>query len=249
MVMKDISAIDKLERAVREDPTVLPDVGDRLEAQLESDDKDERMDAGRALRAAAEHDPELVVPYEETLVGFLSTENDSLRLSGAIGVAEIAAIAPDRTRKAVPQLIHVLEGTVAPSIEEAVIRALTRVGMETPEAVAAVDPILAERLPDATLPTQTVITKSFLDVVLEDPQLFEETTAAYVTLLEADSETVARFAAEAIAAVAETEPTAVTTPDRVLERIEELEAKYETDPRPSVGAEIETAAKTLRNAL
>lgn len=246
MVMKDISAIDDLERGVREDPTVLPEVADRVYDQLDSDDRAERMDAGRALRAAADHDPELAEPFRDALVDLLDAENDSLRLSGAIGVAQIAAVAPEDVADAVPALVDVLEGTAAPSIEEGVIRALTRLGMYDPALVADADPVLADRLLEATFPVQTVITRSFIGAVVESPSLFPETIDAYATLLEREDGARARFAADALARVASADPSALPEPERVLGAVERLEAKFDADPRHGVGDDVKEAARTLR---
>jgi hypothetical protein len=248
MAMKDISALDELERAVREAPELITDAHDRIDEQLESGSRAKRMDAGRALRAAAEYDAELVVPYEETLVGFLSTENDSLRLSGALGVAELAAVDPESHRKTVPALVETLETTAAPAIEEAVLRALTRVGMSTPEAVATADPVVAGRLPEATRPTQTSITKSFVGVVREEPTLFEETITAYADAVEAESEPIPRFAAEALATVASADPSALPTPERVMRRVEALAGTFDADPRPWVGRDVRAAVRALGRA-
>jgi len=189
--MDDSISLGELERIVRDNPTALSMIGDLIETQLASDDPNEVMDAGRALRVAADEEPELVVPYEETFVEFLTTENDSLQLSGAIGIAEIASIEPDRIRTAAPQLIDVFAETNAPSIQEAVLRALTRIAPVDPEAVAPVDPIVADRVPDATYSIKTVVTRSFVDVVRAEPQLFDETVAAYATVVRSGSEPIA----------------------------------------------------------
>ncbi len=247
MTMKDVSAIDDLERAVRAEPALLSELDDRIEAQLGSEELSERLDAGRALRAAATHDPALVAPHERTLVSLLRDDQDSLRLSGAVALAELAAIEPERVRSATPELIATFEATVAPTIEEAALRALTRVGMEDPDAVASADPVVAERLPTATFPIQTVITKSFVGAVAADPALFERTIDAYVTLLAEGDDRRARFAAGALAAVARADPTAVPRADLVGERVRTLEAAIDADPRPNVGSEFKTAARTLRS--
>lgn len=244
--MKDISAIDDLERAIREEPTLLPEMADRIHAQLAGDDPEERMDAGRALRAAADHDPALAEPFRDTLVELLDAENGSLRLSGAIGVAQVAAVAPGDVADAVPALVDVLEGTVAPAIEEAVIRALTRVGMDDPSLVAVADPVVADRLLTATFPVQTVITRSFVGVVEAAPSQFPETVAAYAALLEREDDARARFAADALARVATVDPSALPEPERVLGAVERLEATVDADPRPGVGEDVKEAARTLR---
>lgn len=249
MTMKDISALDELERAVREEPTVIDAAEDRLHEQLESDRPDDRMDAGRALRAAAEHDPELVVSHEETFVEFLASDNGSLRLSGAIGLAELSGLDPERLEHAVPQLVDALEETVAPSIEEAIVRTLTRVGMVDPEAVVAADPVVAARLPEATLPTQIAILRSFVGTVAKCPELFDATTAAYAEATEADRQIVSRCAVRALATVASADPNAVPSRQRVLARAEELRAVAESDPRPDTGREIQAAARALTWAL
>lgn len=245
MTMKDISALDELERAVREEPTVIEAAEDRLREQLDSDRPEERMDAGRALRAAAEHDPELVEAYEGTLVGFLAEDNGSLRLSGALGLAELSEVAPERLEYAVPQLVDALEETVAPSIEEAIVRSLTRIGTVDPEAVAAADPVVAARLPEATLPTQIAILRSFVGTVAERPDLFDATTAAYAEATGADRGIIARCAVRALATVASANPGAIPSRQRVLDRAEELRAVAEADPRPGTGREIRAAARAL----
>ncbi len=246
MTMKDVSAIDDLERAVRAEPALLTALDDRIEAQLGSEEVGERLDAGRALRAAATHDPALVAPYERTLVGLLRDDQDSLRLSGAVALAELATVAPERVGSATPELIAAFEATVAPTIEEAVLRALTRVGAEEPGTVAPADRAVAERLPGATFPIQTVITRSFVAVVAADPGLFERTIEAYATLVEDGPERTARFAVEALAAVARADPTAVARSERVTTRLRSLEAAIDADPRPGVGAGFKSAARTLR---
>jgi len=249
MTMKDISAIDELERAVRKDPPILEALEDRLHEQLGSENPSKRMDAGRALRAAAEHDPELVEPYEETLVGFLGDENGPIRLSGALALAELSATDAERLTYAVPNLVAAFEGTVAPSIEEAIVRTLTRIGMVDPEAVTAADAVVADRLADATLPTQIAITRSFVGAVVERPELFESTTAAYAEAVDSDRQIIARSAVRALATVASSDPTVVPTQDRVLARAEELRAVAAADPRPGVGREIQAAARALTWAL
>ena len=245
MTMKDISALDELERAVREEPTVIEAAEDRLHEQLESDRPEDRMDAGRALRAAAEQDPELVASYEGTLVEFLTEENGSLRLSGALGLAALSGHDPERLEHAVPQLVAAFEETVAPSIEEAIVRSLTRIGRVDPESVAAADPVVAARLSEATLPTQIAILRSFVGPVAERPELFDATTAAYAEATEADRGIIARCAVRALATVASSNPGAIPSRQRVLDRAEELRAVAEADPRPDTGREIRAAARAL----
>lgn len=248
MAPKDIEAIDDLERAIREEPTRLPEVVDSIERQLASDDRSDRLDAGRALRAAAGHDGTLVEPYAETFLGFLSSEQGSLQLSGAIGLAEIAGEDPEHETvlAAVSQLVELLEETVAPSIEEATIRALAYVGMEDPAAVASVDEVIGRRFPEATFPTKTVIVKWFVRVVREEPALFPRTIEAYVTALEEEKTAMARFVAEALAALAESNPDAIPEFSAVRSTIEALESDANADPRRDVGSPIREAAETFR---
>ncbi|WP_254538193.1 hypothetical protein [Halomarina litorea] len=248
MPPKDIEAVDDLERAVRADPTVLPDIADRIDARLAGEDLTDRLDAGRALRAAASHDPELVEPHVETLVALLSSEQGSLQLSGAIGVAEYAGLAPEdpRVLRAVPRLVELLDETVAPAIEEATVRTLGRVGMRDPAAVTDADPVVAALFREATFPTRTVICKWFVRAVAEDPRQFPETVAAYAAVVADEDDAMARFAAEAIARVASADPGAVSDPARVLADLEALEAKVDADPRRGVGEGVRDAARTFR---
>lgn len=249
MTMKDISAIDDLERAVRADPAIIETAEDRLREQLASERPADRMDAGRALRAAAEHDPELAVPYEETFVDFLTAENGSLTLSGAIGLAELSGHDPQRLADAVPTLVTAFEDTVAPSIEEAIVRTLTRIGMTDPEAVTPADRVIADRLPEATLPTQIAIVRSFVGAVVERPELFEATVGAYATATDADRQVVAQGAVRALAAVASVDAELVPSREQVLTRAEELSALAKADPRPNTGRETRAAARALTRAF
>ncbi|MFC6765190.1 hypothetical protein [Natrinema soli] len=244
--MDDSIAIGELERIVRADPTALPELRDQIEARLASDDPNERMDAGRALRVAATEDPELVGPYEEILVELLAAENDSLRLSGAIGVAEIAGINPDRVRGVAPQLIDVLAETNAPSLQEALLRSLTRIATVDPAAVAPADPIVADRLPEATYSIKTVVTRSFVDVVRAEPRLFDETIGAYMTVIQSNSEPIAGFAVEALAEIAAADPSALPPLEPIRDRIEELEAKIDADPRPNIRVDVKQAIQALQ---
>lgn len=248
MVPKNIEAVDDLERAVRADPTAFPEAADRIERQLASADRSERLDAGRALRAAAKHDPELVEPHLGRLVELLADGEGSLQLSGAVGVAEVAAVDPGDPAvvAAVPRLVELLDETVAPAIEEATIRALGRIGEREPSIVADADPVVAERFLAGTFPTRTVIVRWFVRTVAEAPKLFPETVEAYATVLGEESDAMARFAAEALARVASADPDAVPNLEGVLAGVEALEADVDADPRTDVGEGVREAARTLR---
>jgi hypothetical protein len=247
MVMKDISAIDELERTIRSDPTVLPEVTHRLYEQLADSDPSSRMDAGRSLRAAAEHDPELAKPHLDTLVDLLESENGSLQLSGAIGLAEVASVAPGEVAEAVPSLLDTFEDTVAPTIEEAVVRALTRIGLDNPTVVTAADEILAARLETATFPVQTAIVKLFVGVVREAPAQYPEIIQAYKLFLVAETDIRARFAADALARVARADASVISDIDRIRSQVEKLEAQFDADPRHGVGDDVKEAARTFRH--
>ncbi len=249
MAPKDIEAVDDLERAVRADPTALPDVADRIDARLAGEDLTDRLDAGRALRAAANHDPELVEPHVGTLVDLLSSERGSLQLSGAVGLAEYAGLAPEDplVLGAVPRLVELLDETVAPAIEEATIRALGRIGMHNPELVADADPVVGELFREATFPTRTVVCKWFVRAVAEDPRQFPETVAAYAAVVADEDDAMARFAAEALAQVATADPGAIPDPGQVLADLEALEATVDADPRRGVGEGVRDAARTFRD--
>lgn len=248
MTQKDISAIDELERVVRDDPTALPTVTDAVEQQLDSGDRAEQRDAGRALRAAATHDGALVDQYAGRFVEFIESDEGSLQLSGAIGLAELAGENPadERVRAAIPALIDLLGRTVAPSIEEAVIRGLGYVGQVDPAAVADADAIIGERFPEATFPTKTVVLKWFTRAVREEPSLFPATIEAYVTILEEGAPAMSRFAAEALADVATADPSAIPDLAGVRGTVESLETRAAADPRREVGEPIREAAETFR---
>lgn len=275
MVMKDISAVDSLERGVREDPTAVAEVIDRIDDRLAgvgdgvdgsdgsrngAGDRDAevagdrdggeavagRLDAARALRAAAEHDGALVAPYLDRYAALLSADHGSLRLSGAVGVAAVADHDPARVRPLVPALVDLLRSTAAPATETAVLRALTLVGMESPATVADADPVVAERIPGAALPTRMAVVGSFVGAVREEPSSFPETVSAYVRVLEGDTDRMARHAAESLAEVAAADPAALPSPATIVDRVEELAAGYDDDPMPDAGAGVEDAARTLR---
>lgn len=121
-----------LESVVWDDPNEMHHRIDAIRRRLRSDDPHERVDAGRAFRAAAEEDPELIGSHLDTVIGLLSDENGSLQLSGAIGIARLAEITPETVDGTVPELIALLERTHAPAIRMAAVRALTRIGEPRP---------------------------------------------------------------------------------------------------------------------
>lgn len=87
-----MSGPGSLERLVDDDPEALSDHGERPYRRLDSEDTPERIDATRALRVAAERDPGLVEPHLDALIALLSDPHGSLRLSGAVGLAQLAEV-------------------------------------------------------------------------------------------------------------------------------------------------------------
>lgn len=239
---------DSLERIVEDDPDALDDHVGRIRRQLESDDANARMDAGRAFRIAAEHDPELVAPHQKTLLTLLDDPNGSLRLSGAIGVAALAERDPARLVETVPELTALLETERAPAVRMAALRGLTRIGERFPEAVSVADDSIAALVDGAGAPLKTAALSVFGATVLSDPSGFPETIAAYERALDDDSARVRRCATSAIASVAAADPTALDSPERVLERIEAIEEQVNAQPW-NHDSQVEQAAHTLRTLV
>jgi hypothetical protein len=115
--------------------------------------------------------------------------------------------------------------------------------------VAPADRVIADRLPEATLPTQIAIVRSFVGAVVERPELFEATVGAYATATDADRQVVAQGAVRALAAVASVDAELVPSREQVLTRAEELSALAKADPRPNTGRETRAAARALTRAF
>lgn len=236
-----------LERVVQDDPGELENRIEQIHRHLRSDDPHERMDAGRAFRAAEEN-PTVLEPHLETLVDLLSDQNGSLQLSGAIGIAALAETTPETVAGTVPELISLLQDTNAPSIEIAVIRALTRIGEDSPDVIADTDTdrAVADLLRTATPMIRRGIVTIFASVVIENPLQFPETVYAMEDALDDKSARVRRYAAAAIALVATTDQSALSSVERVRDRVEELEAQVQAYPWHH-DENVEQAAHTLRS--
>lgn len=241
-----MSESESLKRAVEADPTAFDRRFEELRRNLEAEDPRVRMDAGRAIRAAAKADPSLVEPHHELLFELLTDANDSVALSGAVGIAEVASDSPGTVTAAVPDLIAVLEEAHAPAIEEATLRALKRIGEWSPEAVADADGVIAEKLRTATPPVRIVIVSFVVDAVVADPSQFPETVAAIEEALDADLEGVRKHAAVAISQVAAADRSAVSSPDAAVAAVEAMEARERAKPLYE-GESVGEAAQRLRS--
>lgn len=220
----------EIEAIVEDDPTALERHIERVHRGLESADVHERMDAGRTVRIAAEGDPEVISPHLDTVGTLLADENGSIQHSGAVAIAELAEHDPEAVIETVPALIRLLDETVAPAIEMASIRALTRVGEFSPEAITDADGIVAERLRNATPPIRRVIVTVFASAVIEAPSEFPATVAAIEEALADDSGTLRSYAAAAISLVASADRSVLSSFDAVLDRVETLEARLDAQP-------------------
>jgi hypothetical protein len=219
-----MTGTETIERAIEEDPHRLPEYIDDITAGLASDDVHDRVDAGRAFRAAAAADATLVEPYRDLVVDLLGDANGSLQLSGIVSVEQLAAETPETVADEVPRLLEAMRDTDAPAIEMAVLRALTRLGEWSPDAVREADAVVAERLRTATTPIRSAVVTVFVSAVLERPSAFPETVRAIEEALDDDSPRVRRFAASAVSLVAEVDAAAVSSVDTVHERVAEIEA-------------------------
>jgi hypothetical protein len=220
-----MTGTERLERAVEQDPQRLPDYIDDITARLASDDVHDRVDAGRAFRAAAVEDAALVEPHRDLVDELLGDANGSLQLSGLVSVAELAEEAPASVVDEVPRLLEIMRGTDAPAIEMAVIKTLTRLGEWSPEAVREADALVADRLRTATTPIRSAVVTYFTGAVIERPTAFPETIRATEAALDDESPRVRRFAAAAISLIAETDASAVSSLDAVHARVAELEGR------------------------
>jgi hypothetical protein len=237
---------ESLRRAVEADPDALERRFGEVQSGLESEDTRRRIDAGRALREAAKHDPALVEPHRQLLLDHLPDSNDSVTLSATVGLAELADRDPAAVGEAVPDLTDVLSETQAPSIEEAAIRALKRVGEWSPEVVASADEVLGEKLRGATPPIRVVMVSFFPDAVVADPLQFPATVDAMETALtEDDNAAVRKHAAVALSHVATADESAVSSPEKVVQAVEAIEAKERAKPMYE-GESVGEAADRLR---
>jgi hypothetical protein len=238
---------ETLEGVVRDDPRELDNCIEQVHRGLQSDDLPLRRDAGRAFRVAAEQTPETVEPYFDTVVGLLSDRSGSVQLSGAIAVAELATIAPATVAETLPELLTLLEDTDAPAIQLAVVRALTCIGAWSPAVAADADAVTADLLQTATPPIRTGVVTIFADVIIEVPTRFPETVGAMEDALDDESMCVRRSAAVALALVATTDQSALSSVEHVRDQVEALEAQMTADPRRQYGENITQAARTLRS--
>lgn len=236
---------DTLEGIVKNDPNELDARIEQVRRGLQSDDLQTRRDAGRAFRVAAEQNPDIIEPHLDTVLGLLDDRSGSVRLSGAVGLRELAARAPETVAETVPELLALLERADEPAIQMAVIRALTHVGEHSPAAIAVADETTATLLRTATPPIRTAIVTVFAGAVVEDPARFPDTVRAMEDALSDESEQVRRYSAAALALVATTDRSAVSSVAGVTERVEALEERVTAQPWHS-DETVEHAANTLR---
>lgn len=235
-----------LEGIIENDPTEFDARIEQVRRGLQSDHLQTRRDAGRAFRVAAEQNPAVIEPYCETLVELLADRSGSVRLSGAIGFRELATTAPTTVAERIPELLALLEGADAPAIQMAVVRALTRVGEHSLGIVTIADETTADLLRTATPPIKAAIVTVFAGVVVTDPAQFPETVSAMEDALDDEEERVCRYAAAALALIAKTDQSAVSSVERVRKRVEVLEGRVTAHPWHS-DETIEQAAETLRS--
>ncbi len=236
---------DTLEGIVQNDPSELDTHIEQVRRGLESDDLETRRDAGRAFRVTAEQNSELIEPHLDTVLGLLEDRSGSVRLSGAVGIRELAARTPKTVTETVPELLALLEDTDAPAIQMAVIRALTHIGEHSPVAIAVADGTTANLLRTATPPIRTAIVTVFAEAVVEDPARFPETVSAMEDGLDDESERIRRYAAAALALIATTDQSVVSSVAGVTERVEEMEDRVTAQPWHS-DETVEQAANSLR---
>jgi len=239
---------ESLKRLVEADPDEFERRFDDVKRGLDSENPRQRMDAGRAIREAAKQDPALVEPHRDLLLSLLSDGNGSVALSGAVGLAELADREPDTVVEAVPDLVDVLGDAHEPAIEEAAIRALTRIGEWSPEAIAGADGTVASELRSATPPIRIVVVSFFIDAVVADPSQFPETIAAIEATLEGeeDNSAVRKHAAVALSEIAAADRTTVSSPEEVLAAVEAMAASERAKPVYE-GDSVGEAAERLRS--
>lgn len=216
---------ERIERAVKRDPQRFPEYIDVITHQLASENVHDRADAGRAVRAAAVEDASVLGPYRELVDDLLSDANGSLRLSGLVSVGELAEEAPESVADEVPRLVRIMRESDAPAIEMAAIKALTRIGRWSPEAIDEADAVVAERLRTATVPIRSVIVTVFVEAVLERPAAFPETVGAIEAALDDDAARVRRYAASAVSLIAVEDASKLSSVEAVHARVADLEAR------------------------
>lgn len=238
---------ESLKRTVEADPEAFERQFEEVRRGLDSEDPRRRMDAGRAIREAAKHDPALVEPHRELLLDLLPDDNDSITLSAAVGLAELADRDPAAVVEAVPDLTALLADAHAPAIEEAAIRALKRVGEHAPDAVAGADGTVAEELRSATPPIRIVVVSFFADAVVEDPAQFPATVDAMeAALADDDNSAVRKHAAVALSHVAAADRSALSSPETAVATVETMEARERAKPLYE-GESVGEAAERLRS--
>lgn len=238
---------ESLKRAVEADPDAFERRFDEVKRGLDSENPRERMDAGRAVREAAKHDPALIAGQQDLLLGLLSDGNGSVSLSAAVGFAELADTDPEAVVEAVPDLTALLADAHEPAIEEAAIRALKRIGEWSPEVVASADGTLAKELRTATPPIRIVVASFFADAVVADPSEFPDTVDALEGALEEDDNAAVRkHAAVALSEIAAADRSALSAPDEVVATVDAMAAKERATPVYE-GDSVGEAAKRLRS--
>ncbi|MCL7416962.1 MAG: hypothetical protein M8354_03870 [Halalkalicoccus sp.] len=234
-----------LEAAVRNEPEGFEDRIDEIHERLASADPHASADAGRTFRAVAEERPALLETHRETLVDLLSADNGSLRLSGAFGLAGLAEPAPKTVVNAIPELVALLERTDAPAVQMAILRALSRTGERTPEAVAVADGAIADLLRTATPRIRLAVLTVFATVPIRAPTAFPATVNAAEDALADDSRRVRRCGAALLALIARSDPAALSSVADVRERVETLRTRRNAQPWHADDT-LERAARTLR---
>lgn len=235
-----------LEQTVRTDPTAITDHAETVRQRLASGTTEERLDASRALREAADADPELVAPFSASFVSLLSADHGALRLAGTEGTAAVAAVDPETAAESVPRLLELLATSDAPAIQFAALRALATLGEWSPERVAAADEVVATRLADGTAKIRAAIPVVFGVAVVERPATFPATVRALEAALEDDDRRVQRGAAATLGSVATVDPTPLSSLERVRERVEHLDAVLDRG-HVRTADEVREAARTLRS--
>lgn len=237
---------DSLKHAVQADLTAFENRFDEICDNLTSSDTQRQIDAGRAFRVAAETDPTAVEPHREIVFELLTADHDSLKLSGAIAIAELAENTPTNVHEVVPDLVALLEETHAPAIEEATLRALTRIGLWSPDTIAGVDDVTAEHLRSATPPIRTAIVSHFSGVIIEAPTQFPATIDAMEKVLTDDQKQIRYRTAKALADIAAADPSAVSSVSEIQANIETMAEKVRAQHLKRGDIVIE-AAEILRS--
>lgn len=221
---------DSLEAIVKDEPSEFTNYVSEIDRQLASEDPHNRMDAGRAFRVVAEEHPVVLEPQIGTLIELLSADNGSLQLSGALGIAGLAEPAPETASKAVPELVVLLDETDAPAIQMAVLRALSQIEDVSPTAVSSVDRPIADLFRTATSQIRLGVVTVFANVLIQAPRTFPETISEIENALGDESGRVRSCAAITLALIAETNPTALSSINGVLDQVTELRVRRNVQP-------------------